>query len=463
MEESLKEKAKILEETLKSFGISAEVTETVCGVLFTRFELIVSRGTTLSSIFALEKNLQLALAAYSLRIEAPVPGKNTVAIEIPNDKPGHVYLKVLVESDEYAASSPLTFPLGEDVYGSPVYCNLAKMPHLLISGMMGTGTVMCYNVILTSILEHATPEEVRMILIDPKVIEFYSYKHIPHLLVPVINDSNRGIRALMWAVNEMERRLKLLEECQVRDIDKCNEKDSNDPEKEHMPYLLIMVSEFSELMLESSEDVEACLSRLAPLSRAAGIHLVLATQRPTTDVITRNVYNNMGSKIAFAVIDVESSKAVIHECGAVKLIGHGDMLYAPITSPHPLRVQGAFVNNEETEAVVDRLRKQYGAQYDMSVLESIDTSTLCCKHTSVEARDSNDLFNKAVDLVISTGSASVSVIQKVFGIGYPRAARLIDELEKEKIIGPFEGSMPRKVLITENEWQERKAKKVMKL
>ena len=457
MEDKSKEKAKIIEETLKSFGIGAEVTETTCGAAFTRYELIVSRGTKVSSIKALEKDLQLALAAYSLRIEAPVPGKTTVAIEIPNDKRGHAYLKDLVKSDEYAASSPLTVPLGEDVYGRPVYCNLAKMPHLLIAGMMGTGTVMCYNVILNSILEHASPEDVRMILIDPKVIEFYSYKDIPHLLVPVINDSNRGIKALMWAVNEMERRLKLLGECQVRDIEKYNEKFSDDPEKEHLSYLLIMVSELSELMLESSEDVEACLSRLAPLSRAAGIHLVLATQRPTTDVITRNVYNNIGSKIAFAVKDAESSKAVIHECGAEKLIGHGDMLYSPITAPDPLRVQGAFVSDEETEAVVHHLKKQYGDMYDISVLESIDTSTLCSKHTSVEALDPNDLFNKAAQLVISTGSASVSVIQKELGIGFPRAAKLIDEMEKAKIIGAFEGTMPRKVLVTEKEWQERKA------
>ena len=452
----LKEKAHILEDAFKSFGIDVTVVDISHGASITRFELTVASGTKISSIFALEEDIQLAMAAYSVRIEAPVPGKNTIGIEIPNEVKEKVHMRNLVEKYEYSKSTPLTVSIGRDVDGRSIYSDLAKMPHLLIAGNMGSGTVMCYNTILTSLLVHSSPEDVRLILIDPKTIEFYRYKNIPHLLVPVINEHKKGVNALIWAVNEMQRRLKYLEECLVSDIKRYNEKYKNDPDKDHMPYILIVISELSELMIDYSFEVEKCLSRLAPLARAAGIHLILATQRPTSDVITSNVYNNIGSRIAFAVNDVINSKVILHERGAEKLLGQGDMLYFPVTSPEVLRVQGVFVSEEETEAVVNYLKNQYGAMYDESVIEAIDTSSLIDECKLPEKIEPDALFGETVSFVTSTGNASVSVIQRHFGIGYPTAARLIDRLEKEGIIGPFEGSKPRTVLVTEEAWLKAK-------
>ena len=447
----LKVNAHILEETFKGFGIDVKVVDISHGFSVTRFELTAARGTKISSIFALEEDLQLAMSAYSIRIEAPICGKSTFAIEIPNEVKEKVHMRNLVEKNEYSTSTPLTVTIGRDVDGRAVYSDLAKMYPLLIAGNMGSGTVMCYNTILTSLLVHSSPEDVRLILIDPKIVEFYPYKNIPNLLVPVINEPKKGVSALIWAVNEVQRRLKYLEECQVSDIDKYNEKYKNDPDKEHMPYLLIVISEFSELMIDYSSEVEKCLSRLAPLSRAAGIHLILATQRPTSDVITSNVYNNIGSRIAFAVKEATTSNVILHEHGAEKLFGHGDMLYFPITSPNAIRVQGVFVSEEETKAVVDYLINHYGPMYDESAVESLDTSTL------IDDRKTPDvLFGETVSFVTSSGTASVSVIQRHFGIGYPTAARLIDTLEKEGIIGPFEGSKPRTVLVTNEAWLKAK-------
>ncbi len=453
---NLKEKAHKLEDAFRSFGVDVNVVNISHGPSVTRFELTAARGTKISSIFALEEDLQLALGAYSIRIEAPIRGKSAFAIEIPNEVKEKVHMRNLVEKYEYSESSPLTVVIGRDVDGRTVYSDLANMYPLLIAGNMGSGTVMCYNSILTSLLVHSSPEDVRLILIDPKIVEFYPYKNIPHLLVPVINESKKGVSALIWAVNEMQRRLKYLEECQVSDINKYNEKYKNDPNKDHMPYLLIVVSELSDLMIDYSSEVEKCLSRFVPLSRAAGIHLILATQRPTSDVITSNVYNNIGSRIAFAVNDVLNSKAILHERGAEKLLGQGDMLYFPVTSPEALRVQGVFVSEEETEAVVNYLKNQYGAMYDESVIEAIDTSSLIDECKLPEKIEPYALFGETVSFVTSTGNASVSVIQRHFGIGYPTAARLIDRLEKEGIIGPFEGSKPRTVLVTEEAWLKAK-------
>lgn len=459
---NLKEKAHKLEDAFRSFGVDVNVVNISHGPSVTRFELTAARGTKISSIFALEEDLQLALGAYSIRIEAPIRGKSAFAIEIPNEVKEKVHMRNLVEKYEYSESSPLTVVIGRDVDGRTVYSDLANMYPLLIAGNMGSGTVMCYNSILTSLLVHSSPEDVRLILIDPKIVEFYPYKNIPHLLVPVINESKKGVSALIWAVNEMQRRLKYLDECQVSDINKYNEKYKNDPDKDHMPYLLIVISELSDLMIDYSSEVETCLSRLAPRSRAAGIHLILATQRPTSDVITSNVYNNIGSRIAFAVKDATTSKVILHECGAEKLLGHGDMLYFPISSPNALRVQGVFVREKETEAVVGYLRRKYGDMYYDSVIKGINSISSCedpLSNLPVTPKvDDGELFDLAVQIVLETGSASVSVLQRRLGIGYPRAARLIDELENNGIISPFNGAMPRKILITEKEWQDKKAK-----
>ena len=459
---NLKEKAHKLEDAFRSFGVDVNVVNISHGPSVTRFELTAARGTKISSIFALEEDLQLALAAYSLRIEAPIRGKSAFAIEIPNEVKEKVHLRNLVEKYEYSESSPLTVVIGRDVDGRAVYSDLANMYPLLIAGNMGSGTVMCYNSILTSLLVHSSPEDVRLILIDPKIVEFYPYKNIPHLLAPVINEPKKGISALIWTVNETERRLKHLEECQIGDIDKYNEKYKNDPDKDHIPHILILISELSGLMIDYSSEVEKCLARIVPRSRAAGIHLILATQRPTSDVITSNVYNNIGSRIAFAVLDATSSNVILHEHGAEKLLGQGDMLYFPINSPNAIRVQGVFVREEETEAVVDYLRKKYGDMYDDSVIKGINSISSCGDPLSnlpvTPKVDDGELFDLAVQIVLETGSASVSVLQRRLGIGYPRAARLIDELEKNEIISPFNGAMPRKILITEKEWQDKKTK-----
>ena len=467
LEKKLKAKAHKLEDALKSFGIVAEVVNITHGPSITRFELTLETGTKVSRVTNLQDDIMLAMAAISIRIEAPIPGKSAIGIEIPNDVPTAVQLRGLVETKEFKASSPLTVALGRDIPGRPIYCDLAKMPHLMIAGSTGSGKSVCINSILTSILVHSSPEEVRMILVDPKVVELSVYNGVPHLIMPVITDPKKAAGALNWAVTEMQRRYKLFEEGQVRDIKGFNEKYKNDPEVEHLPLILIVIDELAELMMVAAKEVETYISRLAALARAAGIHLLIATQRPSVDVITGVIKANIGSRIAFAVTSGVDSRTILDSYGAEKLLGKGDMLYAPMSAPQPVRGQGAFLKDEEVEAVVDCLKKQYGAMYDESIIKDIDRVTAGEDQSSGGSSSggatgggsgADDLFNQAVQTVIEYGSASVSVLQRRLGIGYPRAARLVDELEKKKIIGPFEGSKHRKILITETEWLEMQAR-----
>ena len=467
LEKKLKAKAHKLEDALKSFGIVAEVVNITHGPSITRFELTLETGTKVSRVTNLQDDIMLAMAAISIRIEAPIPGKSAIGIEIPNDVPTAVQLRGLVETKEFKASSPLTVALGRDIPGRPIYCDLAKMPHLMIAGSTGSGKSVCINSILTSILVHSSPEEVRMILVDPKVVELSVYNGVPHLIMPVITDPKKAAGALNWAVSEMQRRYKLFEEGAVRDIKGFNEKYKNDPEVEHLPLILIVIDELAELMMVAAKEVETYISRLAALARAAGIHLLIATQRPSVDVITGVIKANIGSRIAFAVTSGVDSRTILDSYGAEKLLGKGDMLYAPMSAPQPVRGQGAFLKDEEVEAVVDCLKKQYGAMYDESIIKDIDRVTAGEDQSSGGSSSggasgggsgADDLFNQAVQTVLEYGSASVSVLQRRLGIGYPRAARLVDELEKKKIIGPFEGSKPRKILITETEWLEMQAR-----
>ena len=468
IEKKLKAKAHKLEDALKSFGINAEVVNITHGPSITRFELTLETGTKVSRVTNLQDDIMLAMAAISIRIEAPIPGKSAIGIEIPNDVTTAVQLRALVETKEFKASSPLTVALGRDIPGRPIYCDLAKMPHLMIAGSTGSGKSVCINSILTSILVHSSPEEVRMILVDPKVVELSVYNGVPHLIMPVITDPKKAAGALNWAVIEMQRRYKLFEEGQVRDIKGFNEKYKNDPQVEHLPLILIVIDELAELMMVAAKEVETYISRLAALARAAGIHLLIATQRPSVDVITGVIKANIGSRIAFAVTSGVDSRTILDSVGAEKLLGKGDMLYAPMTAPQPLRGQGAFLKDEEVEAVVDYLKKQYGAMYDEAIIKDIDRVTAGGEQANGSSgggsnggaggSDGDDLFNQAVQTVIENGSASVSVLQRRLGIGYPRAARLVDELEKKKIIGPYEGSKPRKILITETEWLEIQAR-----
>ena len=468
IEKKLKAKAHKLEEALKSFGISAEVVNITHGPSITRFELTLETGTKVSRVTNLQDDIMLAMAAISIRIEAPIPGKSAIGIEIPNDVTTAVQLRGLVETKEFKAASPLTVALGRDIPGRPIYCDLAKMPHLMIAGSTGSGKSVCINSILTSILVHSSPEEVRMILVDPKVVELSVYNGVPHLIMPVITDPKKAAGALNWAVIEMQRRYKLFEEGQVRDIKGFNEKYKNDPQVEHLPLILIVIDELAELMMVAAKEVETYISRLAALARAAGIHLLIATQRPSVDVITGVIKANIGSRIAFAVTSGVDSRTILDSYGAEKLLGKGDMLYAPMSAPQPVRGQGAFLKDEEVEAVVDYLKKQYGAMYDDAIIKDIDRVTAGGDQASGSSSgggsnggggsDTDDLFAQAVQTVIENGSASVSVLQRRLGIGYPRAARLVDELEKKKVIGPFEGSKPRKILITETEWLEMQAR-----
>ena len=468
LERKLKAKATKLEDALRSFGIKAEVVNITHGPSITRFELTLETGTKVSRVTSLQDDIMLAMAAISIRIEAPIPGKSAIGIEIPNDTPTAVQLRGLVETKEFRSSTPLTVALGRDIPGRPIYCDLAKMPHLMIAGSTGSGKSVCINSILTSILVHSSPEEVRMILVDPKVVELSVYNGVPHLIMPVITDPKKAAGALNWAVIEMQRRYKLFEEGQVRDIKGFNEKYKDDPEVEHLPLILFVIDELAELMMVASKEVETYISRLAALARAAGIHLLIATQRPSVDVITGVIKANIGSRIAFAVTSGVDSRTILDSVGAEKLLGKGDMLYAPMTAPQPLRGQGAFLKDAEVEAIVNNLKTRYGSMYDDAIIKDID------RVTAGEGQDKggssgggsnggggsdmDDLFIEAAQTVIENGSASVSVLQRRLGIGYPRAARLIDELEKHKVIGPYEGSKPRKILMTETEWLEFQAR-----
>ncbi len=459
----LREKAYKLEDALRSFGIEAEVKNITHGPAITRFELTLKVGTKVSRVTQLENDIKLAMAAVSIRIEAPIPGKSAIGIEIPNDKPTAVHLRGLVETKEFRASTPLTVALGRDIPGRPIYCDLAKMPHLMIAGSTGSGKSVCINSILTSILVHTSPKDVRMILVDPKVVELAVYNGIPHLIMPVITDPKKAAAALNWAVVEMQRRYKLFAEGQVRNIGGFNEKYANDPTVEHLPFIVLVIDELAELMSVAAKEVETYISRLAALARAAGIHLLIATQRPSVDVITGVIKANIGSRIAFAVTSGVDSKTILDHVGAEKLLGKGDMLYAPMSAPQPVRGQGAFLKDEEVEVVVEYLKNRYGSMYDEDIINEIDRTAEGAENGAVldgasGGSDSSDLFEQAVETVIENGSASVSVLQRRLGIGYPRAARLIDELEKKQIIGPFEGSKPRKILVTKTEWLEMKAR-----
>ena len=368
----LQEKARRLEEVLRSFDISAEVVEIVHGASVTRFELMVATGTRLIRLSQLQDEIMLALPAVSLRIEAPIRGATRVGIEIPNDKRTDVRLRELLDSEVFINSSPLMVAVGKEVSGKPVYCDIAKMPNLLIAGTTGSGKSVCINSMITSILVHSSPEDVRMILIDPKVVELSLYNGIPHLISPVITDPGKAVGAFNWTINEMMRRHRLFEAANVRDIRSYNEKNKDDPQAEHLPQILVVIDELAEFMWNTPREVEMWMSRLATMGRAAGIHVVIATQHPSPCIITGVIKVNIGSRIAFAVTSGVDSRTIIDCVGAEKLIGMGDMLYFPLVSPYPIRTQGVYVSEDDVEAVVDYLKKTYGPMYDEAVMEAIN-------------------------------------------------------------------------------------------
>lgn len=447
------ENAKKLESTLKSFGVDAKVIQISKGPTVTRYELSPSQGVKVSKIVNLADDIALNLAASGIRIEAPIPGKAAVGIEVPNKETQSVYMRTLLESDAFKEHpSKLAFALGQDIAGNAVVTDIAKMPHLLIAGATGSGKSVCINTLITSILYKADPREVKLLLVDPKVVELSVYNGIPHLLIPVVTDPKKASSALNWAVREMLQRYNDFAAHGVRDIKGFNKMmEEKGEEKGKMPQIVIIIDELADLMMAAPGEVEDAICRLAQMARAAGMHLIIATQRPSVDVITGVIKANIPSRLAFAVSSGIDSRTILDMVGAEKLLGKGDMLFYPSGQSKPSRLQGAFVTDQEVEAIVDFLKKSSRPYYTQ---ETIDQITSTGKAGGGDAEDTDEFFGQAVDLILEKEKASVSMLQRQFRIGYNRAARLMDDLERHGIVGPEEGSKPRKVLITKSEWEE---------
>ncbi|XUW93914.1 DNA translocase FtsK [Wukongibacter sp. M2B1] len=442
-------KAKILEETLQNFGVEAKVVQISKGPTITRYELQPKPGVKVSKIVNLSDDIALSLAAQHIRIEAPIPGKAAIGIEIPNDSSTLVTLREVIESDSFVnKESKLTFVLGKDISGQPIVDDLAKMPHMLIAGATGSGKSVCVNSLITSILYKATPDEVKFLLIDPKVVELSCYNGIPHLLLPVVTDPKKAASALNWVVQEMTNRYKLFAQNSVRDLDSYNEK-LKDSEEGKLPKLVVIIDELADLMMVSPDQVEDAICRLAQMARAAGIHLIVATQRPSVDVITGVIKANIPSRIAFSVSSGADSRTILDMGGAEKLLGKGDMLFYPVGASKPRRMQGSFVSDSEVNSVVEFIKKQIeNVNYEEEIIEKISNIS-----TSSE-EEVDELLTEAIELVVGAEQASISMLQRKFRIGYNRAARIIDEMEERGIVSESLGSKPRRVLISMEEYEE---------
>jgi len=445
LSKDINDNIRILEETLESFGIKVKVIQVSRGPAITRYEIQPPPGVKVSRIVSLADDIALSMAAPGVRIEAPIPGKAAVGIEIPNKETSMVHLRDLLETQEFIqAPSKLTISLGKDIAGNPVVGDLAKMPHLLIAGATGSGKSVCINTIIVSILFKATPEEVKFLMIDPKMVELVMYNGIPHLVSPVVTDPKKAATALRWAVREMEHRYTLFARAGVRDITRYNKmiknKESGDG-RLPLPLIVVIIDELSDLMMVAPADVEDAVCRLAQMARAAGIHLLVATQRPSVDVITGLIKANIPSRISFAVSSQIDSRTILDMAGAEKLLGKGDMLFFPVGAPKPVRVQGAYLSDREVEDLVNFLKKQAEPVYDDKILKEEPE-----KEAVPEMED--ELLAQAVQLFIESGHASISLLQRRLHIGYARAARLIDIMEKKGIVGGYEGSKPRAVLMT---------------
>ncbi len=441
----VKMSAQIIHDTFANFNIDVEMEGANVGPRVTQYTLKPPTGVKLTKITALENNLALDLAAHSIRMEAPIPGKRAVGIEVPNVKPAIVRLSSLVQSREWSdISSPLGFAIGKDIAGNPVVADLDKMPHLLVAGQTGSGKSVMINDILTSLLYRNSPADLKLILVDPKQVELTPYNDIPHLLTPVINEPEKCISALKWAVAEMERRLRTMAEAGKRNIGEYN----NLKKEEGMPYIIIVIDELADLMMMAARDVEALIVRLAQKARAAGIHLVLATQRPSVDVITGLIKANVPARIAFTVASQVDSRTIIDQMGAEKLLGRGDMLLLTSDMPKPKRVQAAFIDDDETTKITDFIRMQRPPQYDEEVTNQ-EVHINGGKVADINMSDADDdMWKDAVRVVIEGGKASTSLLQRRLRIGYGRAARLIETMEEQGIVGPADGARPREVLVT---------------
>ena len=449
---ALTDTATKLQKTLYSFGVSAKVENVSVGPAITRYELKPAEGVRVSKIANLADDIALNLAAETIRIEAPIPGKQAVGIEVPNKEKETVHLREVLESKEFQSNkSKLTIALGKDVAGNTQLADIAKMPHVLIAGSTGSGKSVCINTIITSIIYNAKPSEVKLVMVDPKVVELSVYNGIPHLLIPVVTDPKKAAGALAWAVQEMDDRYNKFASKGVRDLKGYNKAIEKEEENGKLPQIVIIVDELADLMMVAAKDVEEAICRLAQKARAAGMHLVIATQRPSVDVITGLIKANIPSRIAFAVSSQVDSRTILDTVGAEKLLGKGDMLFFPSGAPKPSRVQGAFVSDDEVEKIVDFVKSNGTATYSEDILETIENSNKTDKELAQEntADDDTDPFlMDAIQTVVETGQASTSFIQRRFKVGYARAGRIIDQMEERGVIAGYQGSKPREVLMT---------------
>lgn len=460
--DELKANAEKLVDTLRSFGVETKITDICRGPTVTRYELKPSAGVKISKITNLSDDIALNLAASGVRIEAPIPNKAAVGIEVPNKVSNTVSMREIIDNPTFrGAKSKLTAGLGKDITGNCIYCDVAKMPHLLIAGATGAGKSVCMNSIIVSILYKAKPDEVKFLMIDPKKVEFAMYSGIPHLLVPVVTDPRKAAGALGWAVSEMLQRYKMFVDSGVKDINGYNKMAEKIAHMKPMPQVVIFIDELADLMMAAPNEVEDSICRLAQMARAAGMHLVIATQRPSVDVITGIIKANIPSRIALTVSSQVDSRTILDSAGAEKLLGRGDMLYSPVGLGKPVRVQGCFVTEDEIEDLIDFIKSQGESNYDENISKEIEEKAVQEKKKGGSAFDSTEdgddtdpLLNDAVEIVLELGSASTSVLQRKLKVGYARGARIVDQLEEKGIVGPPEGSKPRKVLITKQQWLE---------
>ena len=466
----LRNNSRRLAQTLTSFGVDAQPGDVVRGPSVTRYEFTLSQGVKLSKITNLQDDIALALGASGVRI-APIPDKiSVVGIEVPNKLVSPVAIRTVLESREFTQHPSTTaFAVGKDISGRNIIGNISKLPHVLIAGTTGSGKSVCTNSLIVSMLYKSTPEEVRFIMVDPKMVELAPYNGIPHLLIPVVTDPKKAAGALQWAVYEMMKRYKMFSEHGVKDLASYNKIAAADETLKKLPSVIVVIDELADLMLVAAKEVEESICRVAQMGRAAGMHLVIATQRPSADVITGLMKANIPSRIAFAVASAMESRIILDTAGAEKLVGRGDMLYAPLGEGKPKRVQGCFISSEEIERVVNFVKENGETDYDESVIDKINAAVAEKEKGNAKgggnaapdqnaADDVDELLPAAIDVVMETGQASVSMLQRRLKLGYSRAARIVDEMETRGIVGPFEGSKPRQLLITKEQWQELKMK-----
>lgn len=462
----MRDKAETIVNTLKSFGVVVRISNIYRGPSITRYEIQPGAGVKVSKIKGLEDDIALYLAAQGVRIEAPVPGKAAVGIEVPNTQKDMVTLREILATPEFRNSkSKLTFAVGKDIAGNIILGDVAKMPHVIIAGTTGSGKSVCTRSIIMSILYNATPDEVKVILIDPKIVEFKIFEGIPHLLIPIVTDSKKAAGALNWAVKEMMRRYQVFADDGANDIKSYNEMADKNTEIEKIPQIVIFIDELADMMLVAGKEVEDSICRLAQMGRAAGMHLVVATQRPTTDVITGLIKANIPSRIALSVMSQVDSRTIIDMAGADKLLGNGDMLYMPIGASKPVRVQGCFASSKEIEATVKFIAAQSNAEFDNDIIEAVDSLVPVSKSDKDDSMDNTyaagsdeDFIERAMTVAVDNGQLSTSMLQRKLKLGYARAARIMDELEEMGVIGPSEGAKPRKVLISRMQLDERRAR-----